>query len=191
MSRRPRRHHSPEQKAALVRRKAVLVRRHLVDKVAVSQICNEANPQPSMFCDWPRQFAAHAHAALAAPARSSRERELEAKVAALEARLAVAGHPRLRYRQASYVAVALRQHRPPSRVHRDDRDRHERKGAAAMRLCCVVDLGCVGLPRLGPRSAGAAHPVAKAQPTLPRGDRGWPSRQGEDETTAKTGTGRK
>ena len=81
MSRRPRRHHTPEQKATLVRR-------HLVDKVPVSQICNENELQPSVFYDWLRQFEAHAHAAFAAPARSSRERELEAKVAALEARLA-------------------------------------------------------------------------------------------------------
>jgi transposase-like protein len=81
MSRRPRRHFSPEQKAAIVFR-------HLVGKVPVSQICNESELQPSVFYHWLKQFEAHAHTAFAVPGRSSRERELEEKVAALEARLA-------------------------------------------------------------------------------------------------------
>jgi len=83
MSRRPRRQHTAEQKAALVQK-------HLIEKVPVSQICNENDLQPSLFYDWVRQFQANAHAAFATPQRAapSRERELEAEKAALEARLA-------------------------------------------------------------------------------------------------------
>lgn len=81
MSRRPRRHHSAEQKAALLRK-------HLVDKVPVSEICNEADLQPSVFYDWLRQLMERAPTALTAPAGNSREKELEQKVAALEAKLA-------------------------------------------------------------------------------------------------------
>lgn len=81
MSRRARRHHSPEQKAALLRK-------HLVDKVAVSEICNEADLQPSVFYDWLRQLMERAPSALTAPVGNSREKELEQKVAALEAKLA-------------------------------------------------------------------------------------------------------
>lgn len=82
MPRRPRRQHTAEQKA-------VLVHKHLVDKVPVSQICNENDLQPSLFYDWVRQFQANASAAFAAPQRAapSRERQLEEKIAALEAKL--------------------------------------------------------------------------------------------------------
>jgi transposase-like protein len=81
MSRRPRRNHTPEQKAALVRR-------HLVDKVPVSQICNENELQPSLFYDWLRQLLERAPAAFSTPTGRSRERELEQKVTALEEKLA-------------------------------------------------------------------------------------------------------
>ncbi|MBI2201853.1 MAG: transposase [Armatimonadetes bacterium] len=81
MSKRVRRHHTPEQKAALLRR-------HLVDKVAVSQICEENELQPSVLYDWLRQLLERAPAAFASPRTSSREHELEHKVAALEEKLA-------------------------------------------------------------------------------------------------------
>ena len=83
MSRRPRRQHSPEHKAALVQK-------HLIDKVPVSQIYNENDLQPSLFYDWLRQYQANAAAAFGTSPRSapSRERQLEEKIAALEAKLA-------------------------------------------------------------------------------------------------------
>jgi transposase len=80
MSKRPRRHHSPEQKAALLKR-------HLVDKIPVSQLCNENDLQPSVFYDWLRQLLERAPAAFMSPGGSSRERQLEEKMAALEAKL--------------------------------------------------------------------------------------------------------
>jgi len=82
MSRRKRRHHSPEQKAALLRR-------HLMDKVPVSQICNEAQIQPSVFYHWQRDLLEGAPALFAnQKGAPSRERELEQRVEALSARLA-------------------------------------------------------------------------------------------------------
>lgn len=81
MSKRKRRHHSPEQKAALLRR-------HLLDKVAVSEICNEAEIQPSVFYKWQRDLLEAAPALFATQKKApSRERELEQKVEALSARL--------------------------------------------------------------------------------------------------------
>lgn len=76
-----RRHFTPEQKAGLLRR-------HLVDKVAVSTLCNENDLRPSVFYGWLHQLLNNAPAALEAPRASSHEHALEAKVRALEARLA-------------------------------------------------------------------------------------------------------
>jgi transposase len=82
MSKKTRRHRKPEEKAALLRR-------HLVEKVPVSQICDENDLQPSVFYDWLRQLLDGAPAALTARrGTSSREQQLEEKVAALEQRLA-------------------------------------------------------------------------------------------------------
>lgn len=76
-----RRHHTPEQKAALLRR-------HLVDKVPVSTLCNEQDLAPSVFYAWLNQLMSNAAVALASPRASSREHQLEEKNRALEARLA-------------------------------------------------------------------------------------------------------
>jgi transposase-like protein len=78
-----RNHRSPEEKAALLRR-------HHIDKVPVTTICEEAGLQPSVFYHWQRElFERAAHVLGNAPAGrvSSREQQLEKKVTALEARL--------------------------------------------------------------------------------------------------------
>jgi transposase len=80
MSKRTRRRHSPEQKATLLRQ-------HLVDKKPVSDICNEAAIQPSVFYKWERDLLAAAPSLFATRRAPNREQELEAKVAALEAKL--------------------------------------------------------------------------------------------------------
>jgi transposase len=49
-SKRSRRHFTTEQKVAILKR-------HMVDKVPVSDLCNEENLQPSVFYQWaPRNF---------------------------------------------------------------------------------------------------------------------------------------
>jgi transposase-like protein len=81
MSRKKRRHFTPEQKAELLRR-------HLVDKVPISEICNEQRLQPSVFYQWLRQLMANAPVALVSPKGTSQERKLQQRIEALEAKLA-------------------------------------------------------------------------------------------------------
>jgi transposase len=83
MSKRTRRNHTIEQKAAVLKR-------HHLEKEAVSSICNDAKLQPSLFYTWQRQLFENAAAAFEGPPKvgpSARERELEARVAQLEAKL--------------------------------------------------------------------------------------------------------
>src|SRR5262245_29147745 len=83
MSKRTRRRHSSEQKAALLKR-------HHLDKVPISELCNENKLQPSLFYDWQRQLFANAGAVFEGPkpGASSREKELEERIAQLEQKLA-------------------------------------------------------------------------------------------------------
>ncbi len=84
-SNRKRRHYSAEQKAAIVRR-------HLVDKVPVSDLCDEYKIQPSVFYGWFRLAMEHLAAALETNGQrrvtQTREAQLEGKIEALEAKLA-------------------------------------------------------------------------------------------------------
>lgn len=81
---RSRRHFTTEQKVALLKR-------HLIDKVPVSDLCDEEELQPSVFYQWQRQLFENLAGAFATPASegpSKREKELVAKTKELEAKLA-------------------------------------------------------------------------------------------------------
>lgn len=82
---RTRRHHSAELKATALRR-------HYVDKIPVSDVCEELKIQPSLFYNWQRAFFENADRAVggaaSAATKSSREKQLEAEVTALKAKLA-------------------------------------------------------------------------------------------------------
>ena len=80
MPRKPRRTFTAEQKAAILRR-------HFVDKVAVSQLCEENDLQPSLFYYWQRLLFENLASTLQPPA-APRSKELEAKVQALEKQVA-------------------------------------------------------------------------------------------------------
>ena len=80
MSRKPRRSFTAEQKAAMLRR-------HFVDKVPVSQICEEEQVQPSLFYYWQRQAFENLPGVFGPAPHAGREKQLEAKVEALEAKL--------------------------------------------------------------------------------------------------------
>ena len=83
-SKRVRRQFSTEQKVAILRR-------HLVDKVPVSDLCDEYKLQPSVLYQWQRQLfenLAGAFEGVAGGKVSQRERQLAQKVEHLEARLA-------------------------------------------------------------------------------------------------------
>ncbi len=77
---RQRRHYTPE-------RKAVLLQRHILDKVAVSEICNEEKLQPSVFYGWLKTLLANAPTALASPRGSSQEKKQQERIDALEKKI--------------------------------------------------------------------------------------------------------
>ncbi len=83
-SKRSRRRFDTEQKVAILRR-------HLVDKVPVSDLCDEYKLQPSVFYQWQRQVfenLAGAFEATAGSGTSQREKQLTDKVQQLETKLA-------------------------------------------------------------------------------------------------------
>lgn len=80
MSRKDRTHYTAEQKVAILRR-------HLLDHVAVSELCDEYQLQPTVFYRWQKEFFENGAAAFtkALPKKNS---GLEEKVALLEKKLA-------------------------------------------------------------------------------------------------------
>lgn len=82
MPKEPRRHHSAEQKVAILRE-------HLIDRVPISDVCEKHQLQPSVFYYWQKQFFENGTAAFTAPkASSSREQQQAARIEHLEARIA-------------------------------------------------------------------------------------------------------
>lgn len=83
MSKRARRSLSGEQKLSILRE-------HLVEGKAVSEVCERHEVQPSLFYYWQRQLFENGAAVFGSSARktSSREREQAERIARLEARLA-------------------------------------------------------------------------------------------------------
>lgn len=82
MSKRSRRYFSAEQKVTLLKR-------HHLDKVPISDICDQEKLQPSSMYQWQKQLFENAAIVFEAPQTSkpSREQELEARIAQLEAKL--------------------------------------------------------------------------------------------------------
>jgi transposase-like protein len=81
MNKRHRRRHTAEQKAELLRQ-------HVADKKPVSEVCNEAEIQPSLFYTWQRELLAGAPSLFANHRSPSREKDLEEEVSRLMARVA-------------------------------------------------------------------------------------------------------
>ena len=79
-----RRKFSPEEKAAILRR-------HLQDKIQVSDLCDEYKIQPSVFYTWQRQMIENMAKALepsSGKRKSAHEAKLKGKISALEEKLA-------------------------------------------------------------------------------------------------------
>jgi transposase len=72
--------------------KATVLRRHLQDKVPVSDLCDEYKIQPSVFYGWQRQLLDNMATVLETNGRrrslDKREGKLESKIEALKAKLA-------------------------------------------------------------------------------------------------------
>jgi transposase len=85
MSKKSRRHYTTEQKVALLKR-------HMVDKVPVSDLCDQENLPPSVFYRWQSQLFENLAGAFSMPAAangpSKREKEQAHELAQLRARLA-------------------------------------------------------------------------------------------------------
>ena len=94
MLRSQREHEMPQKRtrrAFTTEQKATILRRHLMDKVPVSDLCEEYKLQPSVFYDWQKRLFDNAAAALEAGrvdrASASQRQQLEHKVERLEAKL--------------------------------------------------------------------------------------------------------
>ena len=84
MTKKTRRHHTPDQKINLLRR-------HHLKKVPVSEVCQSAELQPSVFYSWQHHLFEHGAAAFGESRKRtkiSREQELLAENERLKARLA-------------------------------------------------------------------------------------------------------
>lgn len=66
--------------------KVRILRRHLVDKVAVSDLCDEYSLHPTQFYRWQKEFFEHGASAFERQ-NNSLEQKYERKVSALEAKL--------------------------------------------------------------------------------------------------------
>ena len=72
---------TPEEKVAILRR-------HLIDKVPVSDLCQEGGVHPTLFYGWLKQFFEHGVAAFSPPERASRREEaLRRQLEALQGKL--------------------------------------------------------------------------------------------------------
>src|SRR5262245_13574663 len=80
MSKRTRRHHSPTQKAEMLRK-------HHQEKIPVSDLCDQHKLQPSVLYTWQRHLWDHAAGVFVDSKPSNREQQLEAENAALRAKL--------------------------------------------------------------------------------------------------------
>ena len=77
----PRRHFADHEKVAILKR-------HLIDKVAVSDLCDELDIYPNQFYDWLKRFFENGHLAFANGRRAKAvEDGQQAKIQKLEAKL--------------------------------------------------------------------------------------------------------
>jgi len=80
MSRKDRTNYTSEEKVAIIRR-------HLVDQVPVSELCDEYRLHPTVFYRWQKEFFENGAAAFGKP-QPKKDMGLENKIALLEKKLA-------------------------------------------------------------------------------------------------------
>lgn len=80
MSQKDRKHYTPQEKVAILRK-------HLLEHVPVSELCEQYHLQPTVFYRWQKQFFENGASAFAASAPKSNTSAVEQKVVALEAKL--------------------------------------------------------------------------------------------------------
>ena len=76
-----RKHHAAEEKVAILRR-------HLIEKVPISTLCDEHQLHPTVFYRWLKQFFENGAVAFGPPPRTDKQVEArEQRIAFLEAKL--------------------------------------------------------------------------------------------------------
>ena len=80
MQRKPRHHYTPTEKVAILRR-------HLLEKVPVADLCEENQLQPCLFYQWQKQFFENGAAAFGKEKPEPVMRAAERKISELEAKL--------------------------------------------------------------------------------------------------------
>ena len=78
---------SKDRKNYTAKEKVAILRKHLIDHVPVSQLCDEYQLQPTVFYRWQQQFFENGEAAFAAATPKANNSALEQKVATLEEKL--------------------------------------------------------------------------------------------------------
>ena len=78
--RKRRKNYSPSEKVAILRR-------HLIDKVAVSDLCDELQLQPTQFYSWQKQFFENGAAAFETSSAQPKASPDSARILALEQKL--------------------------------------------------------------------------------------------------------
>lgn len=81
MSKRTRRHFSPEEKVSILKR-------HLLEGVPVSDLCDEIGLHPNVFYQWQRQFFERGAAAFKTDRPAQSERAKQKELERLKAKLA-------------------------------------------------------------------------------------------------------
>jgi len=77
-----------ERRNFLGEEKMAVLRRHLVDKIPVSDACDEAGIKPTLFYRWQKELFERGAAAFERRGDNGQNRRLEEKVAALQKKLA-------------------------------------------------------------------------------------------------------
>ncbi len=68
--------------------KVKIIRKHLIEKVPISEICDQHGIKPTQFYQWQKQFFENGTAAFANDRKDSQAKKLERKNAQLQAKLA-------------------------------------------------------------------------------------------------------
>jgi transposase len=67
--------------------KVAILRRHLLDRVPVSDLCEELNLQPTVFYRWQKEFFENGTVAFQSPRMTNKPYIAEKRIAALEEKL--------------------------------------------------------------------------------------------------------
>jgi len=75
-----------KRKKYTVEQKVAILRRHLIEKVPVSDLCDEHGLQPTVFYRWQKEFFENGAAAFE-KSNGKREKKIRERIEALEAKL--------------------------------------------------------------------------------------------------------